>query len=188
MVLLHCPTILRCSFCSFSIIVRSIFLHKLSDLKTSPFTMADLKPTLRIPYKTVDGVDIPTDVYIPSPPPTSPCPVLIMIHGGAFMLGHAGMNNEDQIADCLQRGWIVLAIEHRLCPGVNILEGPITDVRDALAWVQNGGLKEGSKRGELQGVAEADSERVMVMGTSSGGHLALCTVCIAIVSGVTCEL
>jgi acetyl esterase/lipase len=149
--------------------------------------MVTLKPTLRLPYKTVDGVEIPTDIYIPSLPPTTACPVVIVIHGGAFMLGHAGMNNKDQITDCLQRGWIVLAIEHRLCPGVNILEGPMTDVRDLLAWVQNGGLKEGLEGEESQRAAEADAERVMVMGTSSGGHLALCTVCIAINFCVTCE-
>jgi acetyl esterase/lipase len=144
--------------------------------------MASLKPRIRIPYKTVDGVDVPTDIYIPSPQPTTPCPVLIMIHGGAFMLGHAGMNNKDQIVDCLQRGWIVLAIEHRLCPGVNIHEGPMTDVRDALAWVQNDGLAEALMREEPREAAKVDQERVMMMGTSSGGHLALCTVRIPIMS------
>jgi acetyl esterase/lipase len=143
--------------------------------------MAPLKPTLRIPYKTVGSVDIPTDIYILSPQPTTPCPVLIMIHGGAFMLGHAGMNNKDQIADCLERGWIVLALEHRLCPSLNILEGPMTDVRDALAWAQNGGLAEALVKEEPREAAKVDGERVMVMGTSSGGHLALCTVRILII-------
>lgn len=88
------------------------------------------------------------------------------------MLGHAGMNNKDQIQDCLERGWIVLAIEHRLCPGVNLLEGPMTDVRDVLAWTQNGGLKDALKDQEV----DVDAGRVMIMGTSSGGHLALSTV------------
>jgi acetyl esterase/lipase len=138
--------------------------------------MPNLTPTLRIPYKSAVGVAIPTDIYLPSTGTSKPCPVLIMIHGGAFMLGHAKMNNSDQIADCVQRGWIVLAIEHRLCPGVNILEGPMTDVRDALAWAQEGGLAEALK-GREEGV-EVDGRRVMVMGTSSGGHLALSTVCI----------
>lgn len=135
--------------------------------------MTSLTPSLRIPYKTVDSTDIPTDIYLP-PPTSSACPVLIMIHGGAFMLGHAGMNNKDQIQDCLERRWIVLAIEHRLCPGVNVLEGPMTDVRDALSWVQSGGLNTALKRSGYE--LEADAKRVMVMGTSSGGHLALCTV------------
>ena len=140
--------------------------------------MASLERSLRIPYKTVSNVDIPTDVYLPtSLSRFKSCPVLVMIHGGAFMLGHAGMNNKDQIADCLERGWIVVAIEHRLCPGVNVLEGPMSDVRDALAWVQDGSLAEVlKKRQDLDWKGEVEAGRVMVMGTSSGGHLALCTV------------
>ncbi|KAF2829925.1 alpha/beta-hydrolase [Ophiobolus disseminans] len=138
--------------------------------------MAALKPDLRVPYKDVLDVDIPTDIYLPTSPASSKaCPVLIMIHGGAFMLGHAGMNNKDQIADCLDRGWIVLAIEHRLCPGVNVLEGPMTDVRDALAWVQNGGLAGALGSRETGWKGGVDEKRVMIMGTSSGGHLALST-------------
>tara|TARA_R110002003_G_scaffold2375_1_gene24188 strand:- start:1953 stop:2405 length:453 start_codon:yes stop_codon:yes gene_type:complete len=134
--------------------------------------MASLKPALRIPYKTVADVDIPTDVYLPTSL-SKPCPVLIMIHGGAFMLGSASINNKDQISDCLERGWIVLAIEHRLCPGVDLLEGPMADVRDALAWAQDGGL---AKALEGKWTGSMDRERIMVMGTSSGGHLALSTV------------
>lgn len=90
------------------------------------------------------------------------------------MLGHAGINSKDQIQDCLERGWIVLAIEHRLCPGVNVFDGPMTDVRDALSWVQNDGLAKALKKNDRD--VAADAERVMVMGTSSGGHLALSTV------------
>jgi acetyl esterase/lipase len=91
------------------------------------------------------------------------------------MLGHAGINSKDQIQDCTERGWVVLAIEHRLCPGVNLFDGPMTDVRDALSWAQNGGLaKVLEEHGEKTRV---DEDRVMVMGTSSGGHLALSTVC-----------
>ncbi|KAL6703585.1 hypothetical protein ACN47E_009530 [Coniothyrium glycines] len=137
--------------------------------------MASLSADLRKPYKIVDGKEIPTDIYLPktTSSSTQACPVLLMIHGGAFMLGHAGMNNKDQIQDCLERGWIVLALEHRLCPGVNLLEGPMTDVRDALAWAQSGGLN--STLGKEAKSVKADEKRVVLMGTSSGGNLALST-------------
>ncbi|KAH9865215.1 hypothetical protein IAQ61_009162 [Plenodomus lingam] len=145
--------------------------------------MPPLQPTLTTPYKHISSTPIPTSIYLPPPSPTHPkaCPVLLMIHGGAFMLGHAGLNNKDQIQDCLDRGWIVLALEHRLCPGVDMLEGPVTDVRDALAWVYEGGLGavlegERVRMGEGWWGGEVDVQRVVVMGTSSGGHLALCTV------------
>ena len=90
------------------------------------------------------------------------------------MLGHSKMNNRDQIEDGLQRGWIVLAIEHRLCPGVNVLEGPMTDVRDAFNWAQSGGLEKAIEEGGSH--LRPDPERVMAMGTSAGGHLALSLV------------
>ncbi|KZM21314.1 uncharacterized protein EKO05_0006312 [Ascochyta rabiei] len=130
--------------------------------------------SLRVPYKVVGNAEIPTDIYLPAADAAdTPAPALIMIHGGAFMLGHAGINNRDQIQDCVERGWVVLAIEHRLCPGVNVFDGPMADVRDVLDWAQNGGLATALK--DDGNKVKVDGQRVMVMGTSSGGHLALST-------------
>lgn len=131
--------------------------------------------SLRLPYKVVDGVDIPTDVHIPPSPAYTLAPVLIMIHGGGFILGFSKMNNHDQIRDCLQRGWIVVAIEHRLCPGVDVLEGPMADARDVLHWTQSGGLASALRHsGETD--IQPEPDKVMVMGTSAGGHLSLSLV------------
>ena len=33
---------------------------------------------LRVPYKTVDDVDIPTDIYLPENAGSKPAPVLVM--------------------------------------------------------------------------------------------------------------
>ncbi|GJC87300.1 non-reducing polyketide synthase andM [Colletotrichum liriopes] len=51
------------------------------------------------------------------------------------------MVNKDQIADCLGRGWIVLVPNHRLCPQVSLLDGPMRDCRDLLGWVYDGELQ-----------------------------------------------
>lgn len=138
--------------------------------------MADQLPSpLRVPYKTVNTTQIPTDVHIPSPEQRDAryelAPVLIMIHGGGWCCGHSSMNNVDQIADSVARGWIVLSIEHRLCPGVNVLEGPMADARDCLAWAQTGGLSTALE--EAGSDVKPDPDAVMAMGTSAGGHLAL---------------
>ncbi|CAG7950662.1 unnamed protein product [Penicillium olsonii] len=94
---------------------------------------------------------------------------VIDIHGGAFMLGHSRMVSLPQISDCLARGWIVLVPNHRLCPAVNILEGPMQDIRDLLSWIQDGHLDNViSSRGYC-----ADLDNIAAFGTSSGGHLAL---------------
>jgi acetyl esterase/lipase len=97
------------------------------------------------------------------------------IHGGAFMLGAAGMVNKDQVEDCLSRGWIVLVPNHRLCPQVDVLEGPMKDCRDLLAWIYDGSLQT-----ELSGLQvgdyKVDLDHVFAFGTSSGGTLALSLV------------
>ena len=100
---------------------------------------------------------------------------MVNIHGGAFMLGSSKMVNLDQVQDCLDRGWIVLAPNHRLCPQVNLLEGPIQDCRDLLSWVYDGGLARFIEDSSA-GTRKLDLEHVFAFGTSSGGTLALSLV------------
>lgn len=92
------------------------------------------------------------------------------------MLGSSKMVNKDQIVDCLKRGWIVLAPNHRLCPKVNLIEGPVRDSRDVLAWVQNGGLQAAISAHTSKPIV-VDVDHIFAFGTSSGGTLALCLVC-----------
>lgn len=85
------------------------------------------------------------------------------------MLGSSKTVNRDQIADCLRRSWIVVVPNHRLCPQVNLLEGPMRDCRDLLAWIYEGGLPEVVD-------CQVDLDHVFAFGTSSGGTLALSLV------------
>ncbi|KAH7002426.1 Alpha/Beta hydrolase protein [Ilyonectria destructans] len=126
-------------------------------------------------YKVVDKQDIDVDIYLPQEErhgSSSQYPVIIDIHGGAFMLGSSKMVNMDQIDDCLTRKWIVLVPNHRLCPQVNLLEGPIQDCRDLLAWVYDGGLK-AAITSHTDIPYALDLDHVFAVGTSSGGTLAL---------------
>lgn len=91
------------------------------------------------------------------------------------MLGSCKMVNRDQIQDCLHRGWVVIAPNHRLCPQVTLLEGPIQDCRDLLAWIHKGGLEQAiAVIG--QRLIQLDLDYVFAFGTSSGGTLALSLV------------
>ncbi|KAK7214870.1 hypothetical protein V2G26_002873 [Clonostachys chloroleuca] len=132
--------------------------------------------SFRAIYKTVGNQRIDVDIYLPGvagKKTKSGHPVLLDFHGGAFMLGSSKMVNKDQIQDCIDRGWIVLAPNHRLCPQVNILEGPIQDGRDLLEWVHAGKLQEAiSSHAEAPNLVNLDY--VFAFGTSSGGTLALC--------------
>ncbi|KAF3384719.1 Non-reducing polyketide synthase ausA [Penicillium rolfsii] len=131
-----------------------------------------LEKPLTVLYREIDGSKITTDLYLPANTSASPqkYPVVIDIHGGAFMLGHSRMVSLPQVNDCLERGWIVLVPNHRLCPGVNLLEGPMQDIRYLLSWVYDGQLDAVLKE---QGAYRADLDNVAAFGTSSGGHLAL---------------
>lgn len=101
------------------------------------------------------------------------------------MLGDSSLISTSQVTDCLNRGWIVVAPNHRLCPQVDISDGPLMDVRDCLGWVFAHG-QDGEGQGQaLEGFLKArglegyavDRERVMGFGTSSKGMLALGLVC-----------
>ncbi|EFY85755.1 hypothetical protein MAC_08225 [Metarhizium acridum CQMa 102] len=83
------------------------------------------------------------------------------------------MVNKDQVKDCLDRRWIVLVPNHRLCPQVNLLEGPIQDCRDLLSWMHNGGFEKALPP-EVAAQYPLDLDHVFAFGTSSGGMLALC--------------
>jgi len=133
-----------------------------------------LPSALRFVYKWVEDEPLTTDVYLPVEESERPLPVLMMIHGGAFMLGESKQNNEDQIGDCLARGWIVVSVQHRVCPAVDILQA-MADVRDALKWIQSGGLTRALDQAFV--LIMPDIERIMAVGISSGGHLALSLVC-----------
>ncbi|KAL4991793.1 Alpha/Beta hydrolase protein [Aspergillus falconensis] len=138
-------------------------------------------PPLTTAYKQINSSIITADIYLPPPQPSqsnnepAQYPVLINIHGGAFMLGHSGMVSLPQISDCLARGWIVAVPNHRLCPGVDVLSGPMADIREFLAWIyadqDHDGL-DSFLQGQGKGY-RVDKERVMAFGTSSGGFLAL---------------
>jgi acetyl esterase/lipase len=92
------------------------------------------------------------------------------------MLGSSDMVNKDQIEDCLSRGWIVVAPNHRLCPQVNLLEGPMQDCRDLLTWIYSGGLA-GAISKQSANLYMINEDKVFAFGTSSGGMLALSLVC-----------
>lgn len=78
-----------------------------------------------------------------------------------------------QVYDCLSRGWIVVVPNHRLCPQVNIRDGPLRDVRDCLEWVYaDDGLDKILRESEEGKGHAVDKGKVMAFGTSSGGMLA----------------
>jgi acetyl esterase/lipase len=107
----------------------------------------------------------PLMLYVSVPPSVSPPPLVIFIHGGAWLLGHPMVTNPiyrrlDPIGKLLRAGFAVARISYRLSS-----EGPfpmpLHDCKAAVRFLRN--------RAALFGV---DPKRFAAMGDSAGGHLA----------------
>lgn len=112
------------------------------------------------------------DVHLPPRPENAP--VILMVHGGAWMGGSRSAANvvTNKAAYWLPRGAIFVAIGYRLLPDADPL-AQAADVAAALAAVQRQARGWGG-----------DAARVVLMGHSSGAHLiALLAADPAIASG-----
>lgn len=122
-------------------------------------------------FKEVDGVELMADVYLPdaSEVTEKQRPIALMIHGG----GHTMLSRKDirprQTQLLLKNGYLPVSIDYRLCPEINIIDGPMTDVLDALRWARN--VLPSTDLG-LSGL-QLDASKVFVIGWSTGGTLAL---------------
>jgi len=92
-------------------------------------------------------------------PPTG-APVLVYIHGGAWVIGDKREQGLPLLHELARRGWVTVTINYRLSPRATWPDH-IVDCKRALAWVR-------------QHIAEygGDPGFVAVSGGSAGGHLA----------------
>lgn len=92
-----------------------------------------------------------------------------MIHGGSHVLFSRKSIRPAQTDLLLQKGFVPVSLDHRLCPEVSLVDGPMVDVCDALEWARH----------KLPALAfrehalEVDGDTVVVVGWSSGGQLAM---------------
>ena len=96
----------------------------------------------------------------------------LMIHGGGHMTLSRKAIRPLQTEHLLGHDVLPVSIDYRLCPEINLIDGPITDVHDALAWVQN---EEGLQAAIKDEGIVIDENRVVMIGWSTGGHLAMTT-------------
>ena len=92
-----------------------------------------------------------------------------MVHGG----GHLLFGRQDipmkHVRVLLQRGFLPVSVDYRLCPEHTLYEGPVTDVRDAFKWMRE---TLPSLQFSRAGV-RVDPDRTIALGWSSGGQLAM---------------
>lgn len=91
-----------------------------------------------------------------------------MIHGGGHMTLSRKAIRPIQTRYLLTHGYLPISIDYRLCPEINLIDGPITDVYDAYQWIQTVLPQIALRRG-----LAVDKNKVVVIGWSTGGHLAM---------------
>ncbi|TDG15749.1 alpha/beta hydrolase [Seongchinamella unica] len=111
-----------------------------------------------IPYGP-HGVHQHLDIYRPQVIPEGGCPVLLQIHGGAWMIGDKKHQALPLMYHLASRGWICVAANYRLSPSV-AFPTHLLDCKKALCWIRENGDEYGM-----------DTDFIAVTGGSAGGHL-----------------
>lgn len=106
------------------------------------------------------GIRQQLDIYRPRSIPPGGCPVLLQIHGGAWIIGDKAQQALPLMHHLASRGWICVAANYRLSPSVGF-PVHLEDCKRALCWIRT--------RGQEYGM---DTRFVAVTGGSAGGHLA----------------
>ena len=88
-------------------------------------------------------------------------PVLIHLHGGAFVSGRRSRESLALLNRLAAAGWLCLSADYRL-RGDGRHPNPLVDTKRLIAWVRSNSEELG-----------ADPARVFLIGCSAGGHLAL---------------
>jgi acetyl esterase/lipase len=119
---------------------------------------SDLKITRDVGYGPEPRHQL--DLYRLATPPDKPRPVMIYVHGGAWIIGKKEQQGLPMIHALAKQGWLVVPVRYGLAPR-HRFPTAITDVERAVDWVSD-------HAEEL----DADSNFVAISGGSAGGHLA----------------
>ena len=119
-------------------------------------TAANIRIEKDIIYETVNGRDLPLDLYRPADA-TEPMPLIIWIHGGGWKGGSKSRINRCE--GMLARGYAIASIEYRLS-GEAIFPAAVEDCKAAVSFLRLNAKKFG-----------LDPNRFGTWGSSAGGHL-----------------
>ncbi len=100
------------------------------------------------------------DILRPVPPSSKPAPVLMFIHGGAWVMGDKRQQGLPLMHHLAAHGWVCVTVNYRLSPQATWPDH-LVDCKRALGWVHD----------NIAGFG-GDPSRVAVSGGSAGGHLA----------------
>ncbi|MFC6237002.1 alpha/beta hydrolase fold domain-containing protein [Longivirga aurantiaca] len=121
--------------------------------------MSDCAPTYAdLRYADTSPVQL-LDLYLPHDQTGAPLPLVVVIHGGAFLMGDK-RSEITAIPALLERGYAIASIGYRLS-GEATFPAAVQDCKAGLRWL--------STNVETYGL---DRSRFALWGASAGGHLA----------------
>ena len=100
------------------------------------------------------------DIYRPAGEQLADAPVLLQVHGGAWILGKKDEQGIPLMQHMAQRGWVCVAINYRLAPR-DPFPAHVIDVKRAIAWIKDNIAEYGG-----------NPDYIVITGGSAGGHLA----------------
>lgn len=115
-----------------------------------------------IVYHETSERDLRLDFYLNKTARAKKTPVLVHFHGGGWMRG-APPKSWGGFQEFFKAGFSVATVEYRL-GGEALAPAAVQDARCAVKWIA-----------EQSVPFNIDTNKIVVMGTSSGGHLALMT-------------
>ncbi|MEZ0580772.1 alpha/beta hydrolase fold domain-containing protein [Nocardioides sp. MH1] len=99
------------------------------------------------------------DVYTSSETPPEGAPVLLQVHGGAWVLSKKEEQGLALMEHLAAKGWVCVAVNYRLAPR-DRWPAQIVDVKQAIAWIREHIADYGG-----------DPDYIAITGGSAGGHL-----------------
>jgi acetyl esterase/lipase len=123
-----------------------------------PLHRSSIERVRNVTYARVRGLNLKLDVYRGWDKPDG-CPVLLQIHGGAWVLGTKNDQGVPLMRRMARRGWVCVSVDYRLSPHATFPEHLI-DLKRAIAWVREHIHEYGG-----------DPNRIVATGGSAGGHL-----------------
>ena len=122
------------------------------------FRRPGVRQHTNLPYGEA-GVRNLLDIYHPQEPRDGGFPVLLQVHGGAWMIGEKEQQAKPLMYHLAQRGWLCVSINYRLSPR-SAFPDHIVDVKRAIAWIR-------------QNIADygGNPDFIAITGGSAGGHL-----------------
>jgi acetyl esterase/lipase len=139
-----------------SLIIGSCSKDEVTDSSTTPATNGNATTFTNVAYATTSTTQT-MDIYMPSG--VGPFPVVVLIHGGAFMMG----SKSDESANCAaltSQGYVAVSINYRLS-GEAKFPAQIQDCKAAVRFIRANATK-----------YKINPDKIGSWGASAGGNLA----------------